>query len=1295
MKFDIKSPSQSINKVYLKQSISKSNFDDFTNNLLSLISNTNKEETEEHNKNVISDFLKKSFYTPDYYVNTSSNIDLAIHNGKFAKDPIAVIFEVKRPLNKSEMITKDNFNAKALHELVLYYLEEKFSNNNNQIKNLIATNIYDWYIFDAVNFERIFFRDNDLINSFKQWKQHQFDNTSTDYFYNNIAKPFINLSNDTLPVTCFSLKDYFPDDTHLHFNPVNQFDEDFAITLYKLFSPENLLKKPFANDANSLNQEFYNELLYILGLEEQTDNGKKVINRFPQNKRLIGTIIEETIDMIESNDKIDKFKNKEFYGIDRDEQIFSVALELVITWLNRILFLKLLEGQLISYHNNDISYKFLDKEHIKFFDVLRELFFDVLAIPFNERKDHIKVKYDNIPYLNSSLFDKIDLEQEILEINQLQNSYTIPVFSNSVLKDDSGKKITGDKITLEYLLDFLDVYDFSSEGKGKIQEKSKTIINASVLGLIFEKINGYKDGSYFTPSFITMYMARESIRNSIVQKFNEKYNWNCNDFYDVYNFIASNKNKQNILEYNSLINSITICDPAVGSGHFLVSALNELIACKSDLGILADNTGKILPVKVQIENDELIFTDHEGIIFTYNPKNKDSQHIQMSIFNEKVNLIENCLFGVDINPKSVYITRLRLWIELLKNAYYNDANLLETLPNIDMNIKKGNSLVSRFDIHSDKFRIKDLANIEEYKNLVNKYKNVTRKTEKKNILSQIENIKNNIQSFILSKSEQKYKLNKLVEEFHEKFENENLLQFELSEKQKREQERRKNALLAKIETLKKEIQELQSSNENNSNYFEWGFEFPEIFDDDGNFLGFDIVIGNPPYIQLQKDGGKLAKLFEKMNYETFARTGDIYALFYEKGIALLKDNAYLIFITSNKWMRAGYGEKLRNFFTKHKPLILIDLGPGVFESATVDTNILMIQKVEQASLLVKNEEESQSGMIDLPFYACTLKSDIKNNTDIAAYFEANKILMSKPTSNAWTISGDIERKIKEKIEKIGKPLKDWDVKIYRGVLTGLNEAFIIDGKKKDELIATDPESAEIIKPILRGRDIKRYKAEFADLWIIFIPWHFPLHKDPTISGASEKAEDAFKREYPAIYNHLLKYKNQLSKRNKDETGIRYEWYALQRCANTYLDEFEKEKVVWAETDQLLNTVIVPKEMFLQKTCFMIITTRLKLINGYLNSSASQWYIRSSSSNLGTKGMSLTKDSVKEIPLPPITPTNEPIVEQIEVLVDKILEAKKQTPAADTSQWEQEIDELVYGLYGVTEEEIKIIEGGKK
>jgi hypothetical protein len=588
--------------------------------------------------------------------------------------------------------------------------------------------------------------------------------------------------------------------------------------------------------------------------------------------------------------------------------------------------------------------------------------------------------------------------------------------------------------------------------------------------------------------------------------------------------------------------------------------------------------------------------------------------------------------------------------------------------------------------------IKDTAFIQDYKKAVNDYKNATDRSKKNKLIQAIQNYKLQMSNMSITKSHYAFTLDNLIAEYKEKFETERALDTEMTKAQKQDQEKEKKKLLSKIDEINNKLKALQDTS-SYKNSFEWRFEFPELLDDEGNFTFFDIVIGNPPYIQLQKAYNseiQYADLYKDQNYQTFDRTGDIYCLFYERGMQLIKENGLLAFITSNKWMRAGYGEKLRNFFTKHKPLILIDLGPNIFESATVDTNILMIQKVEQASLLVNNE--SQSRMIDLPFYACTLKSDINEDTDIAAYFKANKILMPKPTSNAWTISGEIERKIKEKIERIGTPLKDWDIKINYGIKTGFNEAFIIDGKKKDELNAADPKSAEIIKPILRGRDIKRYKAEFADLWIIFIPWHFPLHKDPTISGASEKAEDAFKKEYPAIYNHLLQYKNQLSKRNKEETGIRYEWYALQRCANTYYEEFEKEKVVYPNMASDLCAYYDNHGYLTNQKCFIITTktTNLKVLSIFFNSKVINNYFKKyCGATLGSQGFEMSKIFIVNLPIPKISEEEQqPFIE----LVDKILQKKENNE--DTTAEEQEIDNLVYKLYELTEEEIRIVEEGR-
>ena len=336
----------------------------------------------------------------------------------------------------------------------------------------------------------------------------------------------------------------------------------------------------------------------------------------------------------------------------------------MITWINRILFIKLLEAQLINYHKGDRCFAFLNWEKVPSYQELNNLFFNVLARKYSDRQGKEKEVFAKVPYLNSSLFEPTEMEQQTIFISNLTEE-KLPIFSETVLKDSQGKKRRGELNSLEYLFEFLDAYDFSSEGSEAIQEDNKTLINASVLGLIFEKINGYKDGSYFTPGFITMYMCRETISRAVVQKFNDIKSWNCQNLEQLYDKITDKQ------EANQIINSLKVCDPAVGSGHFLVSALNEIIAIKSELKILLDRKGKTLrDYQVAVVNDELVITDDDGELFEYYPHNQESQRVQETIFHEKQTIIENCLFGVDINPNSVKLCQLRLWIELLKNAYY-------------------------------------------------------------------------------------------------------------------------------------------------------------------------------------------------------------------------------------------------------------------------------------------------------------------------------------------------------------------------------------------------------------------------------------------------------------------------------------------------------------------------------------------------------------------------------------------------------------------------------------------------
>jgi adenine-specific DNA-methyltransferase len=759
----ILNPSKSLNKAYRKQKPHRTEFDNFKLHLHTLLESINEKESEEYNKNLVRDFLLNTFYT-DFNVNTKGNTDLAVYLKKTNK--VGIIVETKSPSNNSEMVRKDDINKKAMHEAMLYYLRERIEEKNDEIKNIIITNNYQWFIFDAQVFEKLFYKNNGLKTNYESWNTNQKVSSNTAHFYNEIAKPFLINLQDDIPFSYFDLNEYR-----------TQLDNDKKlIPLFKVFSRAHLLKESFANDSNSLDKQFYNELLHIIGLEETKEGSKKVITRKAESKRESGSLLENTINILKTEDSLSYISNRESFGEAPEEQIYNLALELNITWVNRILFLKLLEGQLLTYHKGNKDYKFLDDTKLTEYDDLYELFHKVLALSIDERDKEIKTKYQFVPYLNSSLFEISKLERDSIRISQLQDHAGLSILSQTKLRDNLNKKRSGTLPTLTYLLQFLDAYDFATESTGnKIQEEGKTLISASVLGLIFEKINGYKEGSFFTPGFITMYMARETIRRAVVQKFNATLNANYKDFEELKTEIDTTKDGRE--KANSIINSLKICDPAVGSGHFLVSALNEIIVVKSELGVLIYNDGRhVQDYSVDIENDELIITDVETEdIFEYHLNDKNNiiaplQNLQETLFHEKQTIIENSLFGVDINPNSVNICRLRLWIELLKNAYYNDANgykELQTLPNIDINIKQGNSLVSRFDVSDTKFTKGDKRTLEEYKLNVAAYKNVNNRIARKELKDSIDRIKT---KFIGLASDplrkEKDKLTKLASDLH-------------------------------------------------------------------------------------------------------------------------------------------------------------------------------------------------------------------------------------------------------------------------------------------------------------------------------------------------------------------------------------------------------------------------------------------------------------------------------------------------------------------------------------------------
>ena len=768
-------PRKALNKAFLKVKPNRSEIELFKTHLITLLDRINDSESEEFHKNLISDFLKDTYYKQNHFINTKGRNDLVIHNGPNANSTVGVIIEAKKPTNKTEMVTTQNLNVKAFQELVLYYLRERITDKNLEVKHLIVTNVNEWFIFDATTFDRLFAQNKKFVQQFTDFEAGRLADTTTDFFYKQIAEPFIESITSEIEFARFSFQDY----QKVLRNP-DKTDDILLIALFKLLSPEHLLKLPFANDSNTLDKKFYSELLHIIGLTETKKGSKKLIERNKKGERNSGTILEDTIIQLDSLDKLSRLEKPSLFGKTEEERLFNVALELSITWMNRILFLKLLEAQLITYNKGDQSHSFLNLNKIKSFDDLNALFFQVLARKHENRNQDVKKAFEKVPYLNSSLFEPTDLEHSMFLISNLSDDKLIPVFSQTVLKDEHGKKITGNLNTLEYLLAFLNAYDFGAEGGEEIQEENKTLINASVLGLIFEKINGYKDGSFFTPGFITMYMCRETIRKAVVQKFSQEFpDYKINRIEDIYDLIPQKISRK---KANEVVNSLKICDPAVGSGHFLVSALNELIAIKNDLKILEDREGKSLHrYEVEVVNDELIVTDEEGELFEYNPNNKESQRVQETLFHEKQTIIENCLFGVDINPNSVKICRLRLWIELLKNAYYlkssspnlgevsegrrgqepvNNSELreLETLPNIDINIKCGNSLVSSFAIDADLKQAlkKSKWTINSYRMAVSTYRNAENKEQKREMERLINEIKDNFRVEITNNDPKKH-----------------------------------------------------------------------------------------------------------------------------------------------------------------------------------------------------------------------------------------------------------------------------------------------------------------------------------------------------------------------------------------------------------------------------------------------------------------------------------------------------------------------------------------------------------
>ncbi|EQL48013.1 type IIG restriction enzyme/methyltransferase [Helicobacter pylori] len=1274
-------------KPYNPQEPKKETIENFEKEINSLLENAPRRNDEEFQKNEINKFLGKIY---GYDCNTNEKVDSAIYVG----EKPWVLIEVKSLSNKTEF-PKDRKNplSKAFCQMVLYFLKE--NEKNNSLKHAIICNAHEFFFFDCRDL--LLFQNDKRINKFyKNWAKNEGTDPSKPKFYKDLEQ--------------YLKTDFKGELRYTHFNLSDDVKE--LPLIYQVLSQEVLLKQRKTLDANTLNKDFYEELLYILGLEEQNDKGKTLIKP-SHTKNSLSDVL------------------KKCYNNLDDEEVMA----LLIAWNNRILFLRLLESLLISFKHFEES--FLTTDNFKDFNALNNLFFEVLAKKNNERLDKKDNILGKIPYLNSSLFDKTPLESKGHEIKSLDN-YPLEIHSKSVLKKDENYQKEKDLPLLKYLFAFLRVYDFTTTPKD-IKDNTNTsesrLINPSVLGLVFEKLNGYKEGSFYTPSFITSYMCKESIKTIVLDKFNQKYNIECEKLEELKNYLKNDSYKEDKRkEYLQFLLTLRVCDPAVGSGHFLVSALNEMVLIAYKLGLITS----LYRHELRLENDEIIIHHAPtGEIFNYtkpHSENDPNHQIQKELFELKKSIIENCLFGVDINPNSCEITKLRLWIELLKYSYYlfeegKNTNALETLPNIDINIKCGNSLISRFAL-KDKALLKNEKNqnleysIAEYKELVKIYKdpkiletlthpikdsNAVRKYAKERLYQELEQNPNQdfkkalndriekvkeVFKLTLEPSSKELKFKKFLKEHLELYgrsileeTNYNGLELEALALEKQMAslfndyrpypKLDKSDKVVGLEHFNRYVltsyKNLQDENERYANALEWRFEFPEVLNDEGDFLGFDCIIGNPPYIR-QEHIKDLKPLLEKQYQDFYNSTADLYTYFFALAYHLLKEKGFNAFITSNKYARAKYGAKLREWLLKKTTLVsYMELNAlKVFESATVDTSIMsFIKQTPSKESRFKYYEPTPNDGNDLKSaHSLPMR---QNALSTESFIFANTTLLD----------------LRDKMEGIGTPLKDWDIQINYGIKTGANEAFIIPTEKREEILNACKTQEErkrteaLIKPVLRGKDIKRYSYEWAGEWVI------NTHNGYT-SNLKSKIPPIDIEKTPALKAHLDSHYDIIATRcDQGDTP-----YHLRNCA--YLEDFEKEKIVYPCIMAKEPCFVYEEKGFYAPAPANIITgdkTEIKYITALLNSKCIYFAMRKFYMGGGIEG-ELKTNNLEKIPIPQITEKNQELARKITDGAEQILQTKEKDPKANTLELEKEIDALVYQLYNLTDEEIKTIENGQ-
>ncbi len=994
----------------------------------------------------------------------------------------------------------------------------------------------------------------------------------------------------------------------------------------------------------------YWRLSYICDLKGGVTSAKRFSYVFGDPKGQYNTPVGRLTDLAKKRLTLDELHktfsvdalSKEFFDeyhrhydriiaeLSRQGNSGAVFHDYVKKMMGRIVFLHFLQKK--RWLNDDPEFLsklfFLSPYKQDFLDQeLEPLFFGIFNTEPDKREqlfsqEHWDLRWlaewEKMPYLNGGLFERD-------EVDKMKIKLPASLFEN--------------------LFRFMASYNFTIDENDP--DDADIGIDPEMLGKIFESLleDNKAKGAFYTPKEIVRYMCKESLIAYLNSKVSSESTGNQITNHDslvtaVRQFVEQHEFPEVLEPYREVLDTalreVKICDPAIGSGAFPMGLLNELWRCREALIDAADTSERcdfnnpaqatgvategsnLVPVGVATEGSNTCAQCGDST--AYNMRAGGTRPQSRAALKKQI--IENNIYGVDIEKGAIDIARLRFWLSIVV-----DAGRPEPLPNFDYKFMQGNSLIESFggfDLShimesgsrplpgrgvrragwAENQTGMEFASEETKQNLHNWLKRYFSETDHKEKAIMRENINTSVKNYIL-------------------------------------QQGISPATDAKLKQMDPSA---------NKDFFLWHTWFKDIFDKDG----FDIVIGNPPYIQLQTDGGKLGDMYKNCGYITYARTGDIYSLFYEQGWNLLCKGGHLCFITSNKWMRAVYGEKTREFFTtKTDPKILVDLGANVFENATVDTNILLYSK-----------SINRGNTISVTFNGNSLEK-------LSDYVHQQGTICQFKGRDSWVILSPVEQSIKRKIESVGVPLKKWDIQINYGIKTGCNDAFIISTEKREEILANCLDDAErtrtteLIQPILRGRDIKRYSYDWADLWLI-----------NTHNGVKGKYPRIDINDYPAVKLHLDNYWDAISTRaDKGDTP-----YNLRNCA--YLDDFSKPKIIFQEIVQESQFMLDDTTHFMcNDTCRIITGKDIDFLLAILNSKLFFYSIKHfyGGGALGDNGVRMKHTFFQNFHC--IQPNHE-----ILTLIDKINNNPK-----ESKKYEEELDQQVYALYNLTPEEIAIIE----